>query len=384
MASQLQLSRETAVYLEYGGVYWRLPVLNGFSFSQATNTTEVAVNEMEDVNGTTRRGRSMFTDSFNPAEWSFSMYMRPVNTANGGNSVEEPLWANFCAYDNTYTESTSAWSKAVTRTDSPDTVTYDFDDSNKSVLGVFNLWFVLGGCATTSVNYAAANGETIYKIADCVANSATMNFDIDGIAMTEWAGFGAIITEEATLDLTSQTIITEGNSSTDNFIRNRLTTLDVTSNTQNQDADSANEFAATYQFAITGGSITFENNISYLTPEEICRVNQPIGHVTGNRNISGNFTCYLDAGTHSSGNATSADLFDDLAKAVDTSTNKFTLVFNVGGSTNTPKVEINIPTAHLEIPVHQIEDIISLETSFHALPSDIGNTDEATIKYYAS
>ena len=70
MAAQLQLSRDTHVYAEKDGYFWELPVLDGFSFSQSTATTEVAVNEMADLSGVSRRGRKMFTDAFEPAEWN--------------------------------------------------------------------------------------------------------------------------------------------------------------------------------------------------------------------------------------------------------------------------------------------------------------------------
>ena len=40
-----------------------------------------------------------------------------------------------------------------------------------------------------------------------------------------------------------------------------------------------------------------------------------------------------------------------------------------------------MPTAHFEIPTHNIEDVIALETTFQALPSTIGGTNETTLKY---
>ena len=36
-------------------------------------------------------------------------------------------------------------------------------------------------------------------------------------------------------------------------------------------------------------------------------------------------------------------------------------------------------TCHLEVPTHSIDDVISLETNFHALPSTIGGTNEITL-----
>ena len=48
----------------------------------------------------------------------------------------------------------------------------------------------------------------------------------------------------------------------------------------------------------------------------------------------------------------------------------------------TPRLEVNMPTCHLEIPTHSIEDVISVETRFNALPSTIDGTNEATLTYY--
>ena len=80
MADQLYFSRDTKVFIKIGTTVWEVPVLDGFSFSQATNASEVTLSEMSGTGGSSRRGRRMFTDSFAPAEWSFSTYMRPFTT----------------------------------------------------------------------------------------------------------------------------------------------------------------------------------------------------------------------------------------------------------------------------------------------------------------
>jgi hypothetical protein len=110
----------------------------------------------------------------------------------------------------------------------------------------------------------------------------------------------------------------------------------------------------------------------------LCTINQPLGHVTGTRSVSGSFTCYLNTADDSS-----AELFENLIEDQATVTNSHTLTFNIGGG-NSPNLVVAMPTAHLEVPAHSIEDIISLETNFHALPSTIGGTDEATIAYTGS
>lgn len=362
----LQFSRNTKVYLEQGSNIWEVPVLDGFSFSQATNATEITLNEMENSSGVSRRDRTMFTDSYAPAEWSFDTYIRP-NGGASGSAVEEALWANFVAvnsFDGT------AWTNAVTK--GTNTVAFDFNDSNSTTLGLFNVYFVLGACGDNDANYTSAEGNyTIYKIEDCVVNSASVDFEIDGIAMISWSGFGKIISEVASFDATGA--ITTGVLSTDNFIRNRLTTLSVTAADTTTFPGASNN--GVYNVTLTGGNITFENNITYLTPETLCIVNQPIGHITGTRSITGNFTCYLDGTTGGS-----EDLFEDIIGATQVVTNSFALTFSIGGA-SAPKLQVTMPTCHLEVPAHSIEDVISVDTNFHALPSAPGETDEATLTY---
>ena len=352
----LHFSRDTKVFCKQGSNVWEIPVLDGFSFSQATNASEITLNEMESTAGVSRRARQMFNDSYAPAEWSFSTYARP----NYGTVAEEALWANFIAA-NSYS---GTWSAGVTV--STGSTTYDFDDSNKAALGTFDLFFIMGGASDADDNYGSGPETTIYKIEGCVANEAAIDFEIDGIATINWSGFGKIITEEATFD--GSGAIDRAVTSTSNFIRNRLTTLSCVSSI-------AGGSATTYLLTLTGGNVTFTNNITFLTPETLGIVNQPLGHITGTRSVSGNFTCYLD-----SADDKSAELWRDIIGATTTVTNSFDMAFNIGGTT-APNIVIDIPTAHLEVPTHSIEDVISLEVNFHALPSTIDSTNEATIIY---
>jgi hypothetical protein len=367
MPDKLYFSRDTKVFIEIGSAIWELPVLDGFSFSQATNASEITLNEMASANGTSRRARQMFTDSYAPAEWSFSTYARPfvsvgttnpvtpgvADTAAKHHAVEEVMWALMVG-DASYA------SNAFTGlTPGTNDLAISFANSNKTTLGTANIYFVLGAANSTSSN-------TIYKIEGCCVNEAGLDFDIDGIATINWSGFGKIITEEASAPVAT---ITEAVSSTSNFIRNRLTTLSATTLPEDTDFDNS------YSLVLTGGSVTISNNLTFLTPETLGVVNTPLGHVTGTRAVSGSFTCYLNAeGT------SSAELFEDLIEATERVTNKFGLTFKVGG-TASPRIELAMAQCHLEVPTHSLDDVISLETNFHALPSSIDATDEVTIKY---
>jgi len=545
MAEYLHFSRDSRLYMEKDGYLWSVPVLDGFSFSQATNSSEITLNEMEDSSGRSRRGRKMFTDSLSAAEWSFSTYIRPFKSAGsksatngradtnagGGNhhhAVEEALWVAMAGQNvyvpatgkfehgatggavsgvvvtsfdtsNSYTGSkvsTLAIPTAASGTNSGVTVSsgagnslntgsgavvqittlasgnvstavmtergtgfetgniitidpemiggassddnivltvtseslnsdatdldINFFDSNRAALGTFNLYFVFSDRSA---------GRLLYKLSNAVVNEAAMDFDIDGIATINWSGMAGQIKEVGTglgagqvtasvghpnpsaigalwidtddsdkLYISTATAdsaaswyanITEGSTNTGNFIRNRLTNLTLAPETAFQsgttfdrdgDGTANDNYRTSYQVAITGGNVTISNNISYLTPEELGKVNQPIEHVTGTRTVSGSLTCYLassDAATNKSKN-----LFQDLVSDVNTVINKFAITLQVGGTDATkPRFEISLPTAHFEIPSHSIEDVISLETSFHGLGSSVGEGDEISLKY---
>ena len=367
-------------------MYYELPVLDGFSFSQATNASEITLNQAQSTGGVSVRGRQMFNDSYAPAEWSFSTYMAPFTSAGttigtGGVSgdtdgdhheVSEALWGMF--FDQTVNGALTSDTSNLSISPS---------NSNKATIGVFDLYFVFGGSkiAESSGKPASAyadGNQKIYKIANCSVNEASIDFDLDGIATVNWSGMGKIITEEAALNGQSGTtaidgtnytmstsLITEGVENTTGFIRNRLSDLTIT-------GDSSGS-SVTYVVTLTGGNITFSNNLTYLTPETLGLVNQPLGHVTGTRSISGNLTCYLDNDTNAS-----AELFEDIIEATTDIQNSFSLAFDIGAS-GTPHLLLTMATCHLEVPTHSIDDVISLETNFHALPSTIGGTNEITL-----
>ena len=426
MADQLYFSRDTKCYIEFNDVVWEMPVLDGFSFSQANSTSEISLAEMEDSSGTSRRGRRAFNDALDPGEWSMSTYVRPFTSAGSGtgkysaaevHAVEEVLWGMFAGATsyNTTSDHYERGSGNDVIAAAAASLAINFDQSNKTTVGTANIYFVLGD-----------ENRSVIKLKDAVVNEASIDFDIDGIATINWSGLcsevldftgstiedtvqpvaadttqdgGTIAIGDVWLDsndgyrLYVITNVTSGSEAstayrnedineTDNFIRNRLSQLDIAldSTQRDPDSDSTNELQASYSLTLTGGNITLSNNITYITPEELGKVNTPFAHVTGGRNFGGNFTCYLTLDTSTFDSTKSRDLFDDLRSASNVVTNSFDLTFKIGGGSGN-RLEINFPTAHLEIPTHSIEDVISLETNFMALPSTISETDEATLTY---
>jgi len=469
--SNLFFNRDTKVYAVQGAFAWEIPVLSGYSFSQATNSSQVTLSEMSDATGTSRRGQRAFSDSLAPAEWSFDCYARPTLVSSVQRTVEEVLWANLASKSNyvppislasgstlTFSSTTATLTYATPKSgvkafnvgdtvivDGIGTVTgangtwvvntstvatgtgtitfttptaltgvptytgatlrsagvtasstaldFDFTNSNKSSLGTFDLYFVLGATkynnTTGSVphKYPDLADTTIYKIEGAVVNEATLNFDVEGITTISWSGMGAKISEvaalnlvdDATLPAVSATLETNIIKASSNLIRNRLTSLVLSGAL----VGVASGVTKTYNAVLTGGSITISNNISFLTPESLGIVNIPLGHVTGTRSVSGNFTCYLDEKTDGP-----IDLYQNLLTASSMITNAFNLELFIGGQNAAgthptgPGIMFDMNTCHLELPNISNDDVIAMEVNFTALPSTIAGVDElAKIRY---
>ena len=174
------------------GVFWTVPVLDGFSFSQANESQEIVLAEMEDANGTSRRGRRAFNTALSAGEWSFSTYVRPFSSTGSGtgkadpstdvHAVEEVLWALFAGADN-YDGSRGDFMRGNTggantaNTPAAAQNQFTLTQSNRSTLGTCNIFFVLGDA-----------NRTIMQLKDAVVNEASVDFDIDGIATINWSG----------------------------------------------------------------------------------------------------------------------------------------------------------------------------------------------------
>ena len=136
-----------------------------------------------------------------------------------------------------------------------------------------------------------------------------------------------------------------------------------------------------YDFALTGGNVTIDNGITYVTPEELGKINTPIDHQVGTRAISGNFTAYLD----SSSTGTKGmydDMKTDLDSAAPDATNSFNINLNIGGTVaGEPQVQFSMGQAHFELPSIDTADVMGVTMNFTALETDFAGEDELTINY---
>jgi len=371
---------------------FRIGVLDGYSFSQGSEATDITINE---AGSTPNRGSKRFNDSLPPAEWSFGTYVRPYK--HGSNSwrssgthdmCENILWASIAGKDITG-GSLSGTSQAAVTCDSSD-ADVTFERSEHHELLKLSIFFALE--------------NTTYRLNECQVNQAEIDFSIDGIAQITWSGNATTIDQVTTAiedpskvlhckpagtdtSVTTATYV-EGYNYADStgpddadYLRNKLSTLTLAVDSAQGGGASSNGLdARTYDINITGGSITIANNVTYVTPETLGIVDKPIGSFTGARQISGSLTMYLD--TKSNG---SNQLLTDLATATDLVTNSFNMsLFMGGGSSDTPVVEFDVPRAHLQVPTIEVADLISTTVEFSGHGTDLLTGDEMTVKYKGS
>jgi len=140
-----------------------------------------------------------------------------------------------------------------------------------------------------------------------------------------------------------------------------------------------------YNVAITGGSLTFANNVNYLTPANLGVVNTPIVYFTGTRAISGTMNAYLRTGT-----LQTAGLLKSLLEGSSTTVDpQFYMKLSIGGNpTATTRVDIEMPAVMLTIPTVATEQVVSTTISFTAQGSasgafDIEQLNEVSLTYIA-
>lgn len=231
-----------------------------------------------------------------------------------------------------------------------------------------------------------------YVIDNCALDQAVVDFGLDGIAMVAWTGKGTALRQLASnvaYSAVADPVLSggltgtiKGKTTTANFITNKLSTVSLKSNIGGIGGTS-------YTLALTGGSITIANNITYVTPANLGVVNVPVGYFTGTRAISGSINAYLRTGT-----TNSAGLLSSLLAASTTSAGvepKFKLQIEIGGSASGTRVEVQLDGAMLQIPTIDAQAVMSTTINFTAQGSDsvqtatsgydIENTNDLEVRY---
>ena len=131
--------------------------------------------------------------------------------------------------------------------------------------------------------------------------------------------------------------------------------------------------------------------MTYVTPEILGVVNQPIGYFTGSRDISGSLTAYLRTGT----TGTARLLSELIANAATTAgvEPKYKMQIEIGGATSATRVEIQMDGAFLQIPTVTTGSVMSTTIMFKAQATeatqsntsgyDIEGTNDIKVRYFS-
>lgn len=287
-----------------------------FSYNQTSNTVEVG---RDTLDPTQERTTDPHLAVISPVNFTFTTYVLSTVDTNV-TSPEEYLWVSLMGSDNL--------------TSTPTQSTIDFADGNVAELQNLTLWFD-----------QPTQSEGNYRIDNAIVDSATITFDINGIAEVQWSGRAlSIIQDNTPPAFTDRTGLT-------NYIKNRLTTMTLNMN------------AVSYTLALTGGSVKIDNSVQFYGRSKMGETTKPVGHYTGNRRISGNLDFYMKSGT-----GESVDLFNELLNNADNndyeSTHLAAITIYPGGATNTPRLTITIPQALLDLGRQDFNELIQVSVPF--------------------
>jgi hypothetical protein len=358
MADNIQIVRDTRLWVSTqtgdSPVYapantWEIEIQNDFSFSQDNNSSDITV---EEAGAVPTRGSKRFNDSLNPADWSFATYLQPHYSTPDLAIItpDRVMWnslATALAYDLTTPEGASA---------NDVNFLVKFVNNQSHVLAKFDLIF---------------NVDNVwYKITDCQAGSAAVSVDISDLGMVTWTGQGTTLTPlaSAPFDPETETTVYTAETLAAPYIENRLTTMIVTDNVS---GDS-------YDIPITAADIEINNNITYVTPNTLARLDSPVSSFTGTFEVSGSLEAFLR--TNATGDGGTAELLEDML-ADSAVQNSFTVAIVMGGNYATPEpgVVLVLKTAHLNLPTISTGDLLTTTIEFKGIPSSLSAGDEVFI-----
>jgi hypothetical protein len=370
---------------------WKLEVLSGFAATAGAATQDITSLE----SGTAPdRSQQRFNTSINPVDWNMQVYMRPTGAITGAAADTTTAGTNSSGNVKPVAD-WFMWQQAFSNTAASD------GTSDQSV------WESGGKLRTTTV--AAATGShasranfstateahlyykldnVIYQVSNSTVNQASVDAGIDGIATTTWTGLGTTMKEltglprnnaisvfggilndgsavlanssSATLNAVASyhpfnQMNVAGSIGTNSFIKNRLSAIEF------HHAPTAGGTDVKYTFPVTALTFEYNNNISYLTPEELSSLNEPIGQFTGTRAVSGTATMYLRAGDTESAQFL-RNIYAD-SRTSSSATSNANLI--IGGAT-APYVAFQLDAVQFDFPQIALDDVISMSVNFVA------------------
>ena len=376
---------------------WKLEVLAGFAVTSSSATQDITSLE----SGTNPdRSQQRFNTAINPVDWNFQVYMRPTGVNSGGTAGGSGggtnQSGNVVALADWY-----MWQALVSNTKPSDGTNWQSvwksTGGNAGRLVTTNV-AQTSGSHSSRANFSTAQenhiyfklDNVIYQVSNATVNQATVDAGIEEIATTTWAGFGTtmkeltgaprnnavsvfggVLNNGSSVDANSSVVTLNrahtyhafnqmnvaATTGTNSFIKNRLSQIEFHHKATAGGSDEK------FTFPVTALTFDYNNNITYLTPEELSALNEPIGQFTGTRAVTGSATMYLRTG-----DLESAGFLRNISEDSRTSsaqTSNANLI--VGGATSgDPQVAFQLDAVQFEFPQLATEDVISMSVNFMA------------------
>ena len=388
---------------------WKLEVLAGFAATSSSATQDITSLE----SGTNPdRSQQRFNTAINPVDWNFQVYLRPTGVVTGA------------AADTTDAGTTQTgnvkpvadwfmWQSLVSNTKVADGTTEQSVWATGGKLETTNV-AASAGAHSSRTNFATAVenhlyfklDNVVYQVSNATVNQATVDAGIEEIATVTWAGFGTTLKELTSTQRDNaisvfggvlndgSTVTANSNASehsvtahyhpfnqmnvagtigTNSFIKNRLSAIEF----HHQASATASD--EKFTFPVTAVSFDYNNNITYLTPEELASLNEPIGQFTGSRAVTGSATMYLRAG-----DLESAGFLRNIAEDSRTSSAQTSNANLIIGGTTAPYVAFQLDAVQFEFPALAVEDVISMTVNFVAQESTANKGDGGEVKIFAA
>ena len=376
---------------------WKLEVLAGFAVTSSAATQDITSLE----SGTDPdRSQQRFNTAINPVDWNFQVYLRPTGVLTG-------------AAANTTTAATNStgnvkpvadwfmWQSMVSNTKVTGGTDGTADERSVWETGgkLRTVTVAKGtGSSATKSNFSTAVenhiyfklDNVIYQVSNATVNQATVDAGIEEIATTTWSGFGTTMKEltgtprdvaisvfggtlnsgsSVTANSNFQTMSynatvlgayhpfnqmnVAGSAGTNSFIKNRLSTIEFHHKATAAGSDEK------FTFPVTALSFDYNNNITYLTPEEISALNEPIGQFTGSRAVTGSATMYLRTG-----DLESAGFLRNISEDSRTSSAQTSNANLIIGGTTAPYVAFQLDACQFEFPQIATDDVVAMTVNF--------------------
>ena len=164
-----------------------------------------------------------------------------------------------------------------------------------------------------------------------------------------------------------------GSVGTNSFIKNRLSAIEFHHQASAGAADEK------FVFPVTALSFDYNNNITYLTPEELASLNEPIGQFTGSRAVTGSATMYLR-----SGDLESAGFLRNISEDSRTASAQTSNANLIIGGATAPYVAFQLDAVQFEFPTIGVEDVISMTVNFVAQETTANKGDGGEVTIFAA